>query len=257
MIKRRSSGQGRCYFCGAPADAPNDHVPPEVFFRGANEAYKTPTVISVPSCERHNGGTSQDDEACAWIIADAAAKWSPVAFDVLQRLCEPLRPRVMRDPAFVDKRLALLGMRIPRKRASFGDDLLPKSPFESGDYAMNAERRLRDSWAIVKRTMQKIAAGLFFHRHGVCLGPVRIANIHVHIPGFKQVEPEVRLVPVPIDEASFFRWPKSAGAPSWTATISGDERVFLCEQVSDDQARRFRMKLRFYERLFVWIRCDG
>ena len=56
--------QATCYRCPAPASS-REHCPPRALFpRGHRH-----NLLTVPSCEEHNGRKSQDDEYLAYVVA--------------------------------------------------------------------------------------------------------------------------------------------------------------------------------------------
>ena len=243
----------RCYLCGDAADGADEHVPPEVFFRGKEAAYMSPRIITVPSCAKHNEDTSGDDESCARIVADAASSHSQIAFDVGQRLSAPVVERAMADLPFVDERLALVGMRLLRGPSSYADDGLPRPKIYDQEYIKATEARLRTNWNILKRTFQKVAAGLFYDARRTPLGVARTAKLNVFVPGFKQVEPVILLVAPTVDEAQFFDL-RPSGRNQWIGIESGSPKVFQSQLISHKGSSRLRLRLQFFETTHVWIK---
>lgn len=60
-----------CYYCGAPATS-NEHVPPKAIFPKQGDVagvdYRK-NLITVPSCDEHNGEKSKDDDYFAYVVA--------------------------------------------------------------------------------------------------------------------------------------------------------------------------------------------
>ena len=72
-----------------------EHVPPEVIFRGASgRSFKTPEIVTVPSCIEHNAGFSADDEVLAWVMCGLPNK-NEAAWAVYMHLMAPVNERVM------------------------------------------------------------------------------------------------------------------------------------------------------------------
>lgn len=246
-----------CYYCGGPSSGPDDHVPPEVFFRGlSGRNYKTPDIITVPSCDSHNAKFSADDESLAWIIAHAGALRSAVGMDVVQALMQPIADRAWKDREFVDVRLSLVGTRLLRDRSEYDEDGRPKQIVYDSGYVTKAESEIRERWAMVKRTLQKIAAGIYFHAsRGRALGASRIASLEVVVPDFKQVREVVTLGDLTIDEASYFaNFLPARKASPWVDISSGSPDVFRCQvALPSRNSARFAMKMCFYDGIRVWV----
>src|SRR5271166_944356 len=58
MMKRTSTSEGLCTYCGETKLVTADHVPPKNMFR---KPYP-PNMWTVPGCQDCNGGFSKDDE---------------------------------------------------------------------------------------------------------------------------------------------------------------------------------------------------
>lgn len=245
--------ESTCYLCGNSADGADEHVPPEVFFRGKEATYKSPEIRTVPSCAEHNEGTSHNDEACAWIVTSAAALRSQVAFDVHQQLHVPVFQRARSDTAFVDERLALIGTRILRSAEDYDASGNPKFPTYDAQYMGFVEERLKAHWKILKSTFQKIAAGVFYLAQGRPLGSEHVRRLKVLVPGFKQVEPVLLLSAPLVSEGDFFGLPSSA---RWQSIESGNSTVFACEHVTYRASQRLAVRCRFYGTTQVWIRSE-
>jgi hypothetical protein len=258
MTPRTSSlGQLRCYLCGSEADGPDDHAPPEVLFRGGSGTlYKTPPIVRVPSCAEHNQGSSRDDEDFAWVMSHGGVMYSHVAFDVYQALSVHVTTRIWNDRQFADARLAHTGARVLRDPKDYDEDGGPKRIVYDQAYVARSEKILRERWHILKRSIQKIAAGLYFHvSDREPLGALRARNLVVLSPEMKQVEPEVRFDAQEVDEASFFATViRQSNASGWTPVISGSPSVFQCEIAKVRNTWRFGMRMRFYDRIRVWVK---
>jgi hypothetical protein len=248
-----------CSLYGKPADGPDDHVPPEVLFRGAaGRSYKSPEIITVPSCTAHNEGASGDDEVPAWIMSDAGPLRSPAAMDVYQALSSPVIERIWKDREFADKRLAHNGIRILRDSRDYDENGDPKGHLYDAAYVERTERALRERWTGLKRSLQKLAAGLFFHAtKGRPLGVLRASRLTVVVPDFKQVEPTLAFTGLAVDEAAYFaglssNWNK----PPWQSIASGSPEVFQCEIAWHPQSWRFAMRMRFFGAVRVWVTLD-
>jgi hypothetical protein len=89
VVRRRREPTSQCYYCGAPADGSEEHVPPEVLYEKLEDKKADPAdveiaidlpgsrakcgeIIKVPSCLRHNEDASEDDAAFAKFVAREA-----------------------------------------------------------------------------------------------------------------------------------------------------------------------------------------
>lgn len=68
--RRKLNPDAKCYLCGAPATS-LDHIPPKGIFPRPLPA-KT-NLITVPACEKCNGGSKEDDHYFRICIIQAAA----------------------------------------------------------------------------------------------------------------------------------------------------------------------------------------
>lgn len=239
-----------CYLCGKAANGPDDHVPPEVLFRGVGgRSYKRPEIITVPSCRDHNEGTSGDDEVLAWVMSDAASVQSSIGLDVYQSLLIPVSKRIHKDRSFADERLQHSGMRILRDTKDYHENGDPKMPTYDAEYIIRAEQSLRNRWAILERSLQKVAAGLFFHAtNGKSLGVLATYKLMVVVPEFKQIGPTITPTGRDCDETTFF--PKNL---PWQQVVSGSPEVFQCEIAHHSESKKFAMKMLFFNSIRVWI----
>jgi hypothetical protein len=240
-----------CYLCGDVADGTDDHVPPEVFFRGKMRSYKSPAILTVPSCRAHNEGTSTDDEMLAWVVCDASLLGgSHVAFDVVQALYEPIRTRVYSDIGFVNERLARIGVRLRRNACDYDENGLTKLPIRDVKYLKQAQEMLRARRTVLKRGLQKIAAGIFFHASGgERLGATATEALEVVVPSFKYINETSIFNEAPMSECDFF-----TSKIAWRPVESGSAEVFTCEISHQRRTKQFEMKLQFYEHTEVWIK---
>lgn len=241
-----------CYFCGNIPDGSDDHVPPEVLFKGTNgRSYKSPKIITVASCRKHNDSASQDDEILAWIMSDAGALRSHVAFDVHQALLAPVSERIHKDREFADERLAHGGIRVFRDPKDYDEHGNPKAQTYDAEYFKRAERSLREKWMVLERSLQKIAAGLFYASQGQSLGVIVAGRLTVVVPDFKQVGTAITLTGLNLDETTYF----AKGLP-WQPIVSGSPKVFQCDIARHSNSRRFAMRMLFYESIRVWVKLD-
>lgn len=245
------SGGASCYLCGNVADDSPDHVPPEVLFRGVDgRSYKSPEIITVPSCREHNKGASMDDEILAWVMSDAGSLQSGAGFDVFQALFATVGARIYSDRCFADERLQRLGIRILRDPKDYDGNGLPKTQEYDTDYFAHADRTLRDRWSILKRSLQKVAAGLFYHAtNGQSLGALATYELSVVVPEFKQVGAAIALSGLDLDETVFF-----SKRLNWQTLVSGSPDVFQCEISHHRGSKKFAMKMLFYKSIHVWIK---
>jgi hypothetical protein len=244
-----SLSQQSCYFCAAPADGSPDHVPPEAIFRGFSDSYKSPKIITVPSCHEHNQGASADDEVLAWVMSDASSAGSSVGLDVFQALMRPASERVYKDRKFVDERLKRCGIRFLRDPKDFDENGRPKPPVYDAEYFRRAEQSLRDRWVILERSLQKIAAGLYFHATGNSLGISKSQSLKVVVPEFKQIGVDIALVGLACDETAFF-----SNTLVWRKIVSGSPKVFQCDIAYRSLSKQFSIKMLFFESIRVWIK---
>ena len=242
-----------CYLCGNAADGSDDHVPPEVLFRGVGgRSYKSPEIITVPSGREHNEGASGDDELLAWVMADAASSQSGAGFDVSRALLAPVTERIYKDRNFADERLQRCGMRIFRNPNDYDENGNPKPPAYDSEYILRTKQSLRDRWAILKRSLQKVAAGLFFHAtNGNSIGVLAASRLTVVVPEFKQIEPSITLSQLDWDEAAFF-----SKRLHWQTIVSGSPGVFQCDIAPHSGSKRFAMKMLFFESIRVWVKTN-
>jgi len=242
-----------CYLCGKIADGPNDHVPPEVLFRGTNgRSYKSPAIITVPSCRKHNNGASPDDEILAWIMSDAGALRSSVGSDVNQALLAPVSQRIHKDREFADQRLGHGGIRVLRDPKDYDEKGYPKAQTYDAEYFKRAEQSLQERWMVLERSLKKIAAGLFFHAtQGQSLGVIEAGKLAVVVLDFKQVGTAITLTGLNLDEATYF-----AKELSWQPIVSGSPEVCQCDIARQSRSRRFAMRMLFYESIRVWVKFD-
>jgi hypothetical protein len=245
------SSQPRCYFCEHAADGPADHVPPEALFRGVGgRSYKSPEIITVPSCREHNEGASADDEVLAWVMSDASSGKSSVGFDVFQALMAHVSERTHKDRNFADQRLQNIGMRLLRDSKDFDQNGSPKTPIYDAEYILRTEQTLRDRWVILERSLKKIAAGLFFHAtNGNSLGINAAHRLYVVVPEFKQIGATISLTGLDSDEAAFF-----SKRVFWQKIVSGSPDVFQCDIAHHSGSKQFEMKMLFFESIRVWIK---
>lgn len=72
-IKRKNK-KTSCYMCDASFTS-KEHVPPLAFFPEASELEKgvsyRKNLITVPSCDQHNGSTSEDDQYLLFVITSS------------------------------------------------------------------------------------------------------------------------------------------------------------------------------------------
>lgn len=251
-------GDRRCYWCGEPADDVDDLVPPEVLFdAGPDHNYKTPAIITVPSCKTHNADTSADDDGFAWVVSSAAILGASQAATVVNKhLLSKISGKRLWDRNFTDPRLAHLGVKIIRS-ASDCDANGNALTSLSGDTKLDdARAHVRDEIEASYRTVRKISAGLLFHATGAVesVGTRRTAAVHIN--GFKKILPngEINPGPPPVEDAEFF-----SGFPpisQWQSVVSGSALVFQSRVVLLGK-RRFGVRLLFYEPLHAMARFDG
>jgi hypothetical protein len=243
-----------CYFCGNPADGADDHVPPEVLFRGMNgRSYKSPQIITVPSCHKHNDGASNDDEVLAWVMSDAGGVGSNAAIDVFQALHVHVSDRIYNDRSFADERLKRIGVRVLRDPTDYDENGAPKRIVYDAESLRRSEHALRERWMILERNFQKIAAGLFFYAtKGNHLGVAAVDSLEVVVPSFKQFGETITYGEFEIDEATFF-----SRRPPWREIASGSPDVFRCTIAHSSSSKRFEMKLVFYSSIEVWIKTPA
>lgn len=249
--KLTKSNSATCYLCGEVADDSPDHVPPEVLFRGGGaRSYKSPDIINVPACREHNSGASQDDEILAIVMSHAGSLRSPAAFDVSQALLVPVSDRIFKDRNFADERLQHMGRRILRDSQDYDEDGLPKAQEYDSVYVAHAEQTLRDRWLILKRSLQKVAAGLYFHAtKGQSLGSSATQKLTVVVPEFKQIGDKIVPTKLDFDDGVFF--PERL---SWQRIESGSPEVFQCEIAIHPGPNKFAMKMLFYNSIRVWVK---
>jgi hypothetical protein len=244
-----------CYLCGGNADGADDHVPPEVFFKGfGGNRYKSPRIVTVPSCRAHNETCSVDDETLAWVVCDAAIPaGSQAAFDVYQNLFAPIPRRMYSDREFVDQRLGRIGVRVLRDPHDYDQDGNPARQQVNDEYMRRTAVSLRERWIVLERGFQKIAAGIFFHASaGTSLGARDTERLQVVVPQFKYFGESSILNEAPINESEFF-----SSKMQWRSIESGSPDVFLCEISHHRRTKQFEMKLHFYRSIDVWVKTDG
>ena len=248
------SSRPSCYLCGTAADGSDDHVPPEVIFRGVDgRSYKSPEIITVPSCREHNEGASEDDEFLAWVMAHASSTKSRAGFDVFQALLAPVSERVYKDRSFADERLQRCGMFILRDSQDYDEDGNPNISVYDAEYVRLTEQALRDRWAILERSLKKIAAGLFFHAtNGKSLGIIAIRRLEVVVPEFKQIGDTITPTRLDWDETAFF-----SKRVSWQKIVSGSPEVFQCDIANHSRSKQFAMKMFFFASIRVWIKTHN
>lgn len=249
--KLTKSNAATCYLCGEVADDPDDHVPPEVLFRGeGGRSYKSPEIVKVPSCREHNSGASQDDELLAYVMSDGGALTSQAAFDISQALLAPVSERIHTNRDFSDKRLQHMGMRILRDPKDYDEKGAPKAQEFDAEYVARVEQILRERWVILERSLQKVAAGLYFHAtNGMSLGSLATRKLIVVGPEFKQIGAEIALTKFDLREVDFF----SKRLP-WQKIESGSPEVFQCEIAFHPGSKRFEMRMLFYNSIRVWVK---
>lgn len=246
----------RCYLCGEVASGADEHVPPEVLFRGAIGSYKRPVVLRVPACVAHNEDTSGDDELFAWVMSSFPSP--SVGLDVHQALMQTVTARALSDPAFADERLDHIGVRVLRAPADYDASGLPHSPALDADYIRATEAAVRARWTRIERTIRKVSAGLFFHASGRrrVLGLEETARLRVLAPQFKEVTAErISLVGSAISEDAFFgAIATQQRLREWQPISSGAPDVFegsILMPIGD--GRRFSLRMRFYRYVSIWV----
>lgn len=86
-----------CYMCDRPATSA-DHIPPKVFFPEERDLQigmrsQRENLITVRSCEKHNGGFSADDEHAALVILTHCGNNTVASMAMRQKLARALRRR--------------------------------------------------------------------------------------------------------------------------------------------------------------------
>lgn len=246
----------RCYYCGKEANDSPDHVPPEVLFRGGSgQSFKTPEILTVPSCTTHNRDASSDDESFAWILSHSATG-SNAATSVSQGLLLGIHDRAHSNPAFFDERFDLFGCRILRSADDYDSDGHPKTRFPDKAsmlvrLGLNLQRR-----DLVDRVIARVAAGVYFHiSGGRPLGLEHISRLVIRSPDMHWTEAEIfGQVPVVPEQEYFSSQLTGWRIPAWRSMASGSEQVFQV-QVALDQSRpnRFGIKMLFYENIRYWV----
>lgn len=252
-------GQALCYLCGEPSSGPEDHVPPQVLFRGATHDYRSPDVLRVPSCRAHNAEASQNDEMLAWVLLSGT--FSNAGLDVHQALMRPVIDRVHSDRQFADSRLAHSGTRILRDPMDYDKIGHPRPITYDADYVERSEQNLKERWSICKQAIGKMSAGLFHHATGgtLSLGLSRVDGLRIVVPDFKQCEPTVTPTATNIDEKEFFAAFDAPGRNSlWKSIESGSPDVFRCDiNWHRGSQWRFALRMCFYGDIRVWVSNSG
>jgi hypothetical protein len=124
--KRSRSKEGACIYCGTVGALTDDHVPPKNLFPKPRLG-----LITVPSCERCNGGFKLDDEYFRLVITTSAdAKVFPIAVEAIHKLGTPEKVR-------------------------FAKSMLLNIDRENDDLNVDPSR--------VRRVIERVIRGLFWH----------------------------------------------------------------------------------------------
>jgi hypothetical protein len=185
-------------------------------------------------------------------MSDAGALRSRAGMDVYQALLSPVSERIHKDREFADERLGHGGIRILRDPKDYNEDGDPKVRTYDAEYVKRIERSLRYRWTVLARGLRKVAAGLFFHAtQGQSLGVLGASRLTVVAPDFKQVGDTITLTGFDLDETTYFA---AVGKRlPWRSIVSGSPEVFECDFARHPKARRFAMRMRFFEAVRVWV----
>lgn len=131
-----------CAFCGKMVDkATDDHIPPKGIF-GDKPDYN---LITVPSCEPCNRGTSKDDEYFKLLAMERDASETPVAWSVNESSTKAIQRKDR--PKFGD---------MVRKNMKFGD------VYTEGGIYLGRHYTLKLDGQRIRNTVGKVIRGLFF-----------------------------------------------------------------------------------------------
>jgi len=133
------NSKSKCYFCGGLTSS-RDHVPPKCIFPEP----RTPDLITVPSCDKHNMEYSKDDEYFQWFITTASSYSSSAMKIIDKKVVKAFR----RNPAYYRKIMSNL----------IKVDIVTKS----GLYIKTTNAFKYDTNRI-KQIVEKIIRGLYYH----------------------------------------------------------------------------------------------
>ncbi len=95
-MTRKRNKNATCYMCGENARS-KEHVPPKAFFPGNSGKNYRNNLITVPSCDLHNLGKSNDDEYILFVLS-SAFRTNKVAEDLFGN---KVMKALARNPALV------------------------------------------------------------------------------------------------------------------------------------------------------------
>ncbi|NQU04775.1 MAG: hypothetical protein HQ568_01680 [Calditrichaeota bacterium] len=140
MSRKRKRNKETCYFCGAEASS-REHVPPKCIF---DTSKPHNNLITVPSCDEHNSGLSEDDEYLKWFLLTSAADDSLINSRQFEAMIRGINERPKLLASLMQKRKYI------NIKTVSGIDLGFKPGFVI-------------DWTRVNRIFDKIIKGLFYH----------------------------------------------------------------------------------------------
>lgn len=217
--------EATCYMCDAPSVG-REHVPPRCLFPNDPDFRKS--LISVPSCAKHNSDKSTDDELLRWVLASINAH-SEIARQVLS---EGVVPSFVKKPHLTQTFLR--------------DSQIQVS--ESGMLKMIVKLDV-DRF---KNSIESIARGLYYHHTWYthkALGPMEVAW-----EGAKAMLDAVKALNLSDMEYGAFTTP----SPSQPRCSLGENpKVFRYDFDFKSDPKTVFCYLRFYEGDAIVVRWDN
>ena len=105
----KQTNQKTCYMCENIATT-TEHIPPKVFFpekKGSISIDYRKNLMTVPSCEEHNLGKSDDDEYIFMLIL-SSYKNNPIAQDHFKKVIRAIDKKPSKGKVFLNQPLSIM-----------------------------------------------------------------------------------------------------------------------------------------------------
>jgi len=140
---------GQCVHCGRTGYISDDHLPPRNLF----PVPRPPNLITVPSCDNCNEGSSKDDEYFRlWLVSRENAKGHPA-----------------RDPVFATMQRSLRKKAAPGFAKAFWSKLKPAERFTPSRLYAGTGLLYEFEGRRIDKVAGRITTGLFYHEKGYSL----------------------------------------------------------------------------------------